>query len=144
MCRIVYSFGVTVFTVIFLFSFSWAQEIEDDVQTLRIFVYNEDEPANWLEISGAIQRLGKKREIAGKDLLLKILKRSKRVNIAKGSPIPGIMSPLDIIKTAAMDALTEIGGTEHREDLYEIAAHAKNHVMRKKAKMNIKRLAEKP
>ena len=99
MNRIVYILGITVFTITFLFSSSWAQDLMDDVQTIQTFVENEDEPADWLAISKAIQRLGDKKENTSKGLLIQILKRDKKVYIAKGCPVPGVMSPLDIIKS---------------------------------------------
>jgi len=46
-------------------------------------------------------------------LLAQLLAREEPLRIVEGSPLPGVMPPLEMLKSVAIDTLVEVGAREH-------------------------------
>jgi hypothetical protein len=121
---------------------AWAMDHNDsrqvaEMQIVGSFLENNEGPVNWVTIYQAIYRLGKKRNDSSKGLLAKILKQDRDLTLIQGVRLPGVMSPLDMIKAAALDALGQLSAYEYVNDMKEVYQKANNKTLRRVAQENV-------
>ena len=97
-------------------------EFAQAMAKVRVVVEEPDTTVDWVSVYRAILRLKELRNPQCAPLLAQLLAREKPLQIVEGSPLPGVMPPLEMLKSAAIDTLVEVGARQHRpaiESLYQ-------------------------
>jgi hypothetical protein len=71
----------------------------------------------WQDIDGAVHEISKIQTPMGEQIFLNVLKIEETIQIAKGSELPGIMSPDDTLKAIAIEHLTVWTGQKYEEEI---------------------------
>ncbi len=108
-----------------------------EMQTLSGFLRDGDIPVNWVTVYRSISALGNERNRNGKKMLAELLKRDKEVKLIEGTQLPGVMSPLNMLKAAALDALGKLNAREYIDDMREVYRKTDNRTLRRIAGNNI-------
>jgi hypothetical protein len=112
-----------------------------EMQIVGDLLTNSDEPLDWVTVCRAVFLLGEKNDENSKRLLAAVLKQETPPKLLEGSRLPGVMSPLDMLKAAALDALGKLKAHEYLGDMEEVYQKAGNATLRRIAKENIEALA---
>jgi hypothetical protein len=92
----------------------------DPVLTIRAAL-NGDGPATWPDLVAAIAELAASASDAGEQALVDLLSDPRPLALA-GGYVPHSQSPLDMIQTAAIDALWQTTGDKHADVCRQVAA----------------------
>jgi hypothetical protein len=120
--------------------------LESDFNKVETVVQNESAPVNWHLACIAIRRLApnadslaaSKKDVEG--LLAGILRRKTPLKAAPDSPEPGVQPPLEMLQTAAIDALVRIGAAQKFEfEIRQIYSETKFIVLKKQAEKALSR-----
>jgi hypothetical protein len=114
-----------------------SSDLASGTAVVSAFLRDSDGPVDYRLVSRAISLLGEQGGEDGKALLAQILKREKEVEVIKGTRLPGVMSPLDIFKAAAMDALAKLAAYEYVDLIKQVYRTADNRTLRRIAKKDI-------
>ncbi len=106
------------------------------VVSVSRFLQDTEAPVDYTEVSRAILLLGPGSE----GLLVQVLKREKAVKVTEGVRLPGVMSPLDMLKATALDALGELRAYQCINEMKEVYHKTGNGTLRRIAKKNIEAL----
>ena len=93
-----------------------------DQAAARIQVVIEDETAavDWVSVLRAVQRMGKLQDPRAEKLMVDILHRQVPLKLVEGAPLPGVMPPLEMLKAAAIDVLTNLDAKESVSEIQKI------------------------
>lgn len=82
---------------------------DNEKNLIEKWLQNPSIEIDWLELREAISKLGNSKELNeisyAKNILYQILKVKTDINIAEGCPLPGLMSPLNMVKSVAISSL---------------------------------------
>jgi hypothetical protein len=109
---------------------------QPDIGAVTSFLRDIDKPVDYMELSRSISLLGP----GSKDMLIEVLKREKPVEVMERYGLPGVMSPLDVLKATALDALGRLGDYECVDEMKEVHKKADNNTLRRIARKNIEAL----
>ena len=116
---------------------AWAVEGESELQAVRSFLENfskdRNHPADWLSLRRAIDRLGDLRIGECEDSMARILELTGDLRLKEDSPLPGVMSPMDMLKAGALLALKKIGATGRRPEVEKIYHETSNRILKNMA-----------
>lgn len=110
---------------------------EANMNEIRDVVNNQEKDTDWETIYKATLALKELKDRRAEDVFLKILERKEPIRLSKDSDIPGIMSPLNILKALALESLREIDGEKHLEEFHKIYHETDEEILRDMAKEHI-------
>ena len=94
----------------------------EEINLITKWLKNPSMELNWLVLRNAVLKLGNSRGILervyAKNLLHKTLLINTEMNISLGCSLPGIMSPLNMVKTAAYNSLLNLEHSKIKPFLY--------------------------
>jgi len=100
------------------------------IERVNTVLSDPSTPVDWLAVKEAITHLGKIGDIRCSSSLAKILERKLELVLITGVPLPSAMSPLDMLKAAAMDALVEMRVKTHLLQMLQVYVETDNMVLR--------------
>lgn len=83
-------------------------EYAECVRKVKIVVENSNKPVDWFDILNAIVRLGEIGDPNALSVLFGVLNRNTDLVVSDGVLLPSSMSPLDMLKSAAIDSIISI------------------------------------
>ncbi len=104
------------------------------------FLENSQQPVDWLTLKRAIEKLGALQAKESKPLLIEVLQHKEALNLAPGVALPGVMSPLNMLKAAAIDALTAMEAKDSIPVIKTVADTEANSVLGPMAKEALQKL----
>lgn len=97
----------------------------------------------WQEIIAAIVSITETKTNEAEDILIDLIKFDGEIRLSSMSDIPGAMSPEDMLKSLAIETLSEWTGRKHIKAFESVYATTKSPVLAGVAKVHIKRLGGK-
>ena len=88
-------------------------EFTQAMARVRVVVQDPEATVDWVSVYQALLKLKELGNPKCAPLLAQLLAREKPLHIAEGSPLPGVMPPLEMLKSAAIDTLVVVGAREH-------------------------------
>lgn len=110
---------------------------EANIKEIQDIVDNREREVYWETKYQSVVTLKKLKDKRTEDTFLKILERKEPVRLHKDSDLPGVMSPLNMLKAVAMESLYETGGKKYLEVFYKIYKETDERILREMAKKYI-------
>jgi hypothetical protein len=88
-------------------------EFDQAMEKVKGVVEDPKATVDWVSVYRAILRLKELGNPKCAPLLARLLARERALQIAEGSPLPGVMPPLEMLKSAAIEALVVVEAREH-------------------------------
>jgi len=98
-------------------------EFQHAMAQVRVVVEQPGATVDWVSVYRAILRLKELRDPRCAPLLARLLVREEPLHIVEGSPLPGVMPPLEMLKAAAIDTLVEVGAREYLPAIQSLYQH---------------------
>ena len=116
-------------------------EFAQAMATVRAVVEEPEAVVDWVSVYGALLRLKELRNPRCAPLLAQLLTREEPLEIKEGSPLPGVMPPLEMLKAAAIDTLVEVRATQHLQAIKSVHRQTRFMVLRDVAGNAVRSLA---
>lgn len=108
-------------------------DYDDAMRKVETIVIDEGMPVDWLSICESIFRVSAAKDSETKRLLTRILLRHQPLILIQGTPLPGVMPPLEMVKAAAIDALVKMDAHEYIPEIQKIYETTPYMVLKDKA-----------
>ncbi|RJP18838.1 MAG: HEAT repeat domain-containing protein [Candidatus Abyssobacteria bacterium SURF_5] len=108
---------------------------DDDklLQSIRVVVDAPQAKVNWIELTEAIDGLGAGKKDEAAPLLILILRRESPLISSEDAPLPGVMPPLEMVQSAAIEALVKLQAGEAAPAIEDLARATKFQLLRERA-----------
>jgi|GEM_PF-1939843 len=87
-------------------------EFDQAMQKVRVVVQDPEATVDWVSVYQAILKLKELRDPRCAPLLAQLLAREKPLRIVESSPLPGVMPPLEMLQSVAIETLVAVQANE--------------------------------
>jgi HEAT repeat protein len=105
-------------------------EFDQAMEKVRVVVEDPEATVDWVSVYRAILRLKELDDPRCAPLLARLLARERALQIVEGSPLPGVMPPLEMLKSAAIEALVAVEAKEHLPAIQSVYGQTRFMVLR--------------
>jgi hypothetical protein len=105
-------------------------EFKQAMAKVRVVVQEPEATTDWVSVYRAILKLKELGNPACAPLLAQLLAREEPLNLQEGSPLPGVMPPLEMLKSVAIDTLAEVRAREQLPAIESVRQQTRFAVLR--------------
>jgi hypothetical protein len=105
-------------------------EFDQAMEKVRVVVEDSEAAVDWVSVYRAILKLKELEDPRCAPLLAQLLARERPLQIVEGSPLPGVMPPLEMLKSAAIEALVAVEAREHLTAIESVRRQTRFMVLR--------------
>ncbi len=115
---------------------------EADLARLDAIARNAEREVDWHTVYRSAVELRNLRDKRTEEVFLKILDRKEPIRLRKGSDLPQVMAPLNMLKSIAAESLLDTSGRKHIEVLKRVQKATEEPLLGKMIDRRIKRFEE--